>query len=142
VRAGSAKWKAAADVWKSKTSLMVLVASKVRYRSNLSAARHLGRASGIGASRPLPRVAVAAKVPCVNAGEKMHRRTGVKLHHGWMPQAATRGLLLRGNRLRSVLLTGECSGDVERCLTKRAAVASIDPAAGPSSPSESYINAY
>jgi hypothetical protein len=33
----------------------------------------------------------------VNAGEKMHRRAGVKLHHGWMPQA-TRGLLLRGKQ--------------------------------------------
>src|ERR1700751_357937 len=31
----------------------------------------------------------------VNAGEKMHQRAGVKLHHGWMPNAPTRGLLLR-----------------------------------------------
>jgi hypothetical protein len=31
----------------------------------------------------------------VNAGEKMHQRAGVKLHHGWMPKAATGGLLLR-----------------------------------------------
>src|ERR1700730_8006784 len=40
VRAGSAKWKPLRTRWKS--SLTVLVASKVRYRSNLSAARHLG----------------------------------------------------------------------------------------------------
>lgn len=32
---------------------------------------------------------------CVNAGEKMHQRAGVKLHHGWMPNAPTGGLLLR-----------------------------------------------
>jgi uncharacterized protein YaiI (UPF0178 family) len=31
----------------------------------------------------------------VNAGEKMHQRAGVKLHHGWMPNAPTGGLLLR-----------------------------------------------
>jgi hypothetical protein len=31
----------------------------------------------------------------VNAGEKMHQQAGVKLHHGWMPDAPTRGLLLR-----------------------------------------------
>jgi hypothetical protein len=31
----------------------------------------------------------------VNAGEKMHRRAGVKLHHGWMPNGPTGGLLLR-----------------------------------------------
>ena len=31
----------------------------------------------------------------VNAGEKMHQRAGVKLHHGWMPDAPTGGLLLR-----------------------------------------------
>jgi len=31
----------------------------------------------------------------VNAGENMHRRAGVKLHHGWMPNAPTGGLLLR-----------------------------------------------
>jgi hypothetical protein len=73
----------------------------------------------------------------------MHRRAGVKLHHGWMPQAATGGLLLREKQdEQRVASPGECSRDVERCLTKRAAVASIDPAAGPSSPSESYINAY
>jgi len=33
--------------------------------------------------------------PPVNAGEKMHQRAGVKLHHGWMPNAPTGGLLLR-----------------------------------------------
>ena len=38
-----------------------------------------------GANHPLP----------VNAGEKMHQRAGVKLHHGWMPNAPTGGLLLR-----------------------------------------------
>ena len=27
----------------------------------------------------------------VNAGEKMHQRAGVKLHHGWMPNAPTGG---------------------------------------------------
>ena len=31
----------------------------------------------------------------VNAGEKMHQQAGVKLHHGWMPNAPTGGLLLR-----------------------------------------------
>ena len=31
----------------------------------------------------------------VNAGEKMHQRAGVKLRHGWMPNAATGGALLR-----------------------------------------------
>jgi hypothetical protein len=31
----------------------------------------------------------------VNAGEKMHRRAGVKLHHGGMPNAPTGRLLLR-----------------------------------------------
>jgi hypothetical protein len=31
----------------------------------------------------------------VNAGEKMHRRAGVKLHHGGMPDAPTGRLLLR-----------------------------------------------
>jgi len=31
----------------------------------------------------------------VNAGEKLHRQAGVKLHHGWMPNAPTGGLLLR-----------------------------------------------
>jgi len=28
----------------------------------------------------------------VNAGEKMHQRAGVKLHHRWMPNAPTGGL--------------------------------------------------
>src|SRR6516162_11631975 len=29
--------------------------------------------------------------PCdVNAGEKLHRRAGVKLHHGWMPDGLLR----------------------------------------------------
>src|SRR5689334_7134036 len=31
----------------------------------------------------------------VNAGEKMYQRAGVKLHHGWMPNAPTGGLLVR-----------------------------------------------
>src|SRR5207253_1758040 len=31
----------------------------------------------------------------VNAGEKMHQRAGVKLHHGGMPNARTGRLLLR-----------------------------------------------
>jgi hypothetical protein len=31
----------------------------------------------------------------VNAGEKMHLRAGVKLHHGGMPNAPTGRLLLR-----------------------------------------------
>jgi hypothetical protein len=31
----------------------------------------------------------------VNAGEKMHQRAGVKLHHGGMPNAPTGRLLLR-----------------------------------------------
>ena len=26
----------------------------------------------------------------VNAGEKLHRRAGVKLHHGWMPDGLPR----------------------------------------------------
>ena len=34
-------------------------------------------------------------IALVNAGEKMHQRAGVKLHHGWMPNAPTGGLLLR-----------------------------------------------
>ena len=36
-----------------------------------------------------------AHYPGVNAGEKMHQRAGVKMHHGWMPNAPTGGLLLR-----------------------------------------------
>jgi len=35
------------------------------------------------------------ELAAVNAGEKMHQRAGVKLHHGWMPNAPTGGLLLR-----------------------------------------------
>jgi hypothetical protein len=31
---------------------------------------------------------------CVNAGEKMHQRAGVKLHQDGMPKASTGGLLL------------------------------------------------
>src|SRR5689334_11918240 len=34
----------------------------------------------------------------VNAGEKMHQRAGVKLHHGWMPNARTGGLWLRNKQ--------------------------------------------
>jgi hypothetical protein len=39
--------------------------------------------------------AVISESTIVNAGEKMHQRAGVKLHHGWMPNAPTGGLLLR-----------------------------------------------
>ena len=31
----------------------------------------------------------------VNAGEKMHQRAGVKLHHGWMPNAPRRAFAAR-----------------------------------------------
>jgi hypothetical protein len=41
------------------------------------------------------RVTPAFGENAVNAGEKMHRRAGVKLHHGWMPNGPTGGLLLR-----------------------------------------------
>jgi hypothetical protein len=27
--------------------------------------------------------------PPVNAGEKMHQRAGVKLHHGWVPETSS-----------------------------------------------------
>jgi hypothetical protein len=74
----------------------------------------------------------------VNAGEKMYQRAGVKLHHRGVPNALPEGFLLRDNQDGNpYCLTGECSRDVERCLTKRAPVASINPAVGPSSPSES-----
>ena len=45
----------------------------------------------------------------VNAREKMHQRVGVKLHHGWMPKAPTRGLLLRDKQNEKPnSLTREC----------------------------------
>ena len=31
-------------------------------------------------------VGAIAEQACVKAGEKMHQRAGVKLHHGWMPK--------------------------------------------------------
>ena len=37
----------------------------------------------------------ASRQKRVNAGEKMYQRAGVKLHHGWMPNAPTGRLLLR-----------------------------------------------
>jgi hypothetical protein len=49
-------------------------------------------------TRPIqtrPATRVIEPTPRVNAGEKMHHRAGVKLHHGWMPNAPTGGLLLR-----------------------------------------------
>jgi hypothetical protein len=49
----------------------------------------------VTAIRKQDRIISSYKRDGVNAGEKMHRRAGVKLHHGWMPQAATGGLLLR-----------------------------------------------
>ena len=68
----------------------------------------------------------------------MYQRAGVKLHHGWEPNAAREGFLLRDKQdEEAYCLTGKCSQDVEHCHTKRAPVASIDPAAGPSSPSKS-----
>src|ERR1700747_2529266 len=36
----------------------------------------------------------------VNAGEKMHQRAGVKLHHGWMPNAPREGFCYATNRMR------------------------------------------
>src|SRR5439155_25437944 len=42
--------------------------------------------------RPLPR---PSGLTIVNAGEKMYQRAGVKLHHGGVPNAPTRRLLLR-----------------------------------------------
>jgi hypothetical protein len=68
----------------------------------------------------------------------MHQRAGVKLHHGGMPNASTGRLLLCDKQdEKRMASTGECSRDVERYLSKRAPVASIDPPAGHTSPSES-----
>jgi hypothetical protein len=41
------------------------------------------------------RTALLITSSAVNAGEKMHQRAGVKLHHGWMLNGPTGGLLLR-----------------------------------------------
>jgi indole-3-acetate monooxygenase len=49
----------------------------------------------------------------VNAGVKMYRRAGVKLHHGWTPNAPTARLCCTTNRMRSDCLTGECFRDFE-----------------------------
>src|SRR5947209_20008742 len=38
---------------------------------------------------------VLTKCRGVNAGEKMHQRAGVKLHHRWMPNAPREGFLRR-----------------------------------------------
>ena len=66
----------------------------------------------------------------------MHQRAGVKLHHGWMPNAPTGGLLLRDKQDEKCRLTGECSRDVERCLTKRAALPQLILRPSPSSLSD------
>ena len=60
----------------------------------------------------------------VNAGEKMYQRAGVKVHHGWMRNAATGGLLLRDKqdekRIASPANVAETSSVAEpsvlRCL--------------------------
>ena len=49
----------------------------------------------------------ATRRKAVNAEEKMHQRAGVKLHHGWMANAPTGGLLLRDNRMRRLRIFGQ-----------------------------------
>jgi hypothetical protein len=51
----------------------------------------------------------ATRRKAVNAEEKMHQRAGVKLHHGWMANAPTGGLLLRDKQDEVCCLTGESS---------------------------------
>jgi hypothetical protein len=53
------------------------------------------------------------RLTAVNAGVKMYRRAGVKLHHGWTPNAPTARLCCTTNRMRSDCLTGECFRDFE-----------------------------
>jgi hypothetical protein len=72
----------------------------------------------------------------VNAGEKMHRRAGVKLHHGWTPNAPTARLCCTTNRMRSDCLTGECFRDVEPASPSVLLLPQLIPPAGSSSPSE------
>jgi hypothetical protein len=74
----------------------------------------------------------------VNAGEKMYQRAGVKLHHRGVQNAPPEGFLLHDKQdEKRIASSANVPRDVERCLTKRTPVASINPAAGPSSPSES-----
>ena len=67
----------------------------------------------------------------------MHQRAGLKLHHGGMPNAPTGRLLRREKQNEKCIASPANVPERERCLTKRVPVNSINPAAGPSSPSES-----
>ena len=71
-----------------------------------------------------PELMVLLSTTAVNAGEKMYQRAGVKVHHGWMRNAATGGLLLRDKqdekRIASPANVAETSSVAEpsvlRCL--------------------------
>ena len=44
---------------------------------------------------PTPEPEIPICDPHVNAGEKMYRRAGVKLHHGWTPNAPGKAFAAR-----------------------------------------------
>jgi hypothetical protein len=75
---------------------------------------------------------------CVNAGEKMYQRAGVKLHHRGVPNAPPEGFLLRDKQDEKRIAS---SANVPE--TSSVASPSVLPLpqsilrAGPSSPSES-----
>jgi hypothetical protein len=70
----------------------------------------------------------------VNAGEKMYQRAGVKLRHGWMPNAPTGGLLLRDNQDEKRIASPARFPRRRALPDQRAPVASIDPRAEPRLP--------
>src|SRR5437763_9380209 len=70
----------------------------------------------------------------VNAGEKMPQRAGVKLHHGWMPNASTGGLLLRDKQDEKCIASAANVPERWSVANPACSVASIDPPAEPQLP--------
>src|SRR5260370_25603241 len=73
----------------------------------------------------------------VNAGEKMHQRAGVKLHHVWMPNVPTGGLWLRDKQdEKCVAAPANVPETSSVALTKRAPLPQLILRPSPSSLSD------